>query len=256
MKTNKKIRYVTLVTFASLLAPFASAQVSGAVNAATRANAATSAATQNAAINAQQGLDAATRADAANMAATNAAQVSNNATSGAVNANAAGAAEMQADRPLREGVGVNSAANANASATGQTNGLSIANAVSGGAATSLDVSAMVHEIHGATQATRATVLSQVDHNIDATAHVVADLRHSGRQLKGEARAQFDAAYDGARAQEKAVKRSLHEARKAKDETWDDAQAKLAADYEAYGQAVARVEASTQGSMTTTSSTSR
>ena len=105
------------------------------------------------------------------------------------------------------GIGVNGAANTNASLNGQTNGRSVANSVSGGGAGSLNSTATVREIQGATGSTRGTVLTQVDSSINTSASAMANLRRSGRQLNGEDR-----------AQEKTAKRSLNEARKAKDST--------------------------------------
>ena len=212
MKTHKKIPTITLVAIASILAPIASAQVAGAADAATRPTAAT----QNAELNAQQG------------------------------AGAAGAANVNASRPMSDGIGVNGAANTHTGLNAQTNGLSDAKGVSGGAG-SLNSAATVREIQGATESTGGNVLSQVDSSIHTSSSAMADLRRSGRQLKGEARTQFDAAYDDVRNQEKAVKRSLNEARKAKDSTWAQAQAQLASDYQAYSQAVSRAEVAAQGS---------
>jgi len=246
MKTHQTIRSLTLAAFASILASFASAQVTGAVDSGTRATTAA----QNSAIHSQQAANAAARSNPT--AAANA----NRASSAGVNSGTNAAAGVQADRPRRDGVGVNEAANANASLAGQTNGLSVANSVSGGIAGSLNSAAMVSDIRNASQATRTTMLAQVDSSLDASARAVADLRRSGRELKGEARARFDAAYDDLRAQEKTVKRSLSTARKAKDSTWADAQSQLASDYEAYAQAVSRAEAAAQGSASASGSVNR
>ena len=62
-------------------------------------------------------------------------------------------------------------------------------------------------------------------------------------------------YDDVRAKETALKRSLGEIRKASEQTWSDAQTRLAADYEAYAAAVARAEAAANANASATGSSS-
>ena len=53
-----------------------------------------------------------------------------------------------------------------------------------------------------------------------------------------------------REKEKALKDSLTDVRRASEDKWSAAQAKLAADYEAYAAAAARAEAAAAGSAAT------
>jgi hypothetical protein len=231
MKTNKKTRTVLLVTFASILAPLATAQVAGAANAASSTVRSAPPTPPS-----PPSVSAGARSDAAMNAASR--------PTGATHADGASSAAVRTDRS-----GVNSSADIHASATGQERGLAVANTVSGGAAASLNVPDVVHQIHDTSFAGREAVTKDVDAKIDATSHTLSDLRHSARELKGDARDRFNAAYDDVRAKEKALKSSLKEARKATEANWAEAQAKLASDYDAYAQAVASAEATTSATAT-------
>jgi hypothetical protein len=63
------------------------------------------------------------------------------------------------------------------------------------------------------------------------------------------RQQFDAAAEDVKEKAKQLKKSLKDARKATDAQWDASRAQVAADYEAYAAAVARVDAATGATVT-------
>ena len=90
---------------------------------------------------------------------------------------------------------------------------------------------------------RATTLTAVDSKVDATESSVERLQRTARHLEGGVRDRAKTAFDEVRAKEKAVRSSLKEARRAGAEEWSEAREHLAANYEAYAQAVASAEAS-------------
>ena len=69
-----------------------------------------------------------------------------------------------------------------------------------------------------------------------------------RDLRTDARARFDTAYQQVRVSEETLRRSLLDARRASPERTAEAQARLASDYEAYADAVAAAEATAHGSV--------
>ena len=289
-----QIRLFGVAAIASLLVPMASAQVTGAVNATTNAainatNSATAAqnaaaasttAAQNAAsVSAQQASNAANAASAAanNAAAQSAVQASQAANqasqsslnsganlntslqgagsamgnSGAVNAGVNGAAGVQVDR---NGASVNGSANNGVTGYGQMQNGSVASTTSGGISATLNSADTVTAINGSTRETRDNVMTQVNARLEASSKALDDLRRSGRQLQGEAKTRFDAAYDNVRARERDVRNSLNETRRASASTYSAAQAKLASDYQRYSDAVAQAEASASASGSAAGST--
>jgi hypothetical protein len=98
-------------------------------------------------------------------------------------------------------------------------------------------------------------MTQVNARLEASSKAIDDLRRSGRQLEGDARARFNAAYDNVRARERDVRNSLNEARRASASTYANAQAKLAADYQRYSDAVSQAEASASATGSAAGSTS-
>ncbi len=135
---------------------------------------------------------------------------------------------------VRAQPGLNAQANSRASVNAQQRGLKVAALASGGATS--------EEIRTAAHANRDVVLERVDSQIEVGGQITADLNRQARHLDGEAKADFKAAMKEVKTAEKAVRRSLRTARKAKGEAQADAQAQLATDYAAYTEAVARAEA--------------
>jgi hypothetical protein len=170
------------------------------------------------------------------------AQATANQASGAINSNVAGSAATQVDS---NGIVVNGTATNNTAIARQTPGLSVAGANSNSISASLNSADTVAQINGTALQTRDGVVTRVNGQIQNADQAMGNLRTTGRELKGDARKQFDAAYDDVRARERDLKRSLREANNAKDETWMDARSKLASNYDAYVQAMARAEAAAQ-----------
>lgn len=289
-----QIRLFGVAAIASLLVPMASAQVSGAVNATTNAAinatnsataaqnaaAASSTAAQNAAsMSAQQASNAANAASSAasNAAAQSAAQASQAANqasqaSGAlnagVNANAQGAGSAMGNSGSANagingatgvqvdgnGATVNGSVNNGVTGYGQMKNGSVAGTSSGGISATLNSADTVAAINGSSRETRDNVMTQVNARLEASSKAMDDLRRSGRQLEGDAKTRFNAAYDNVRARERDVRNSLNETRRASASTYSAAQAKLATDYQRYSDAVSQAEASASASGSATGST--
>jgi hypothetical protein len=114
--------------------------------------------------------------------------------------------------------------------------------VGGDISSAMNSAATLRDLNTATFATRDTVLTQVDARLDNARRATAELQRNSRNLSAEARTRFDAAYSDVEAREAALRRSENDARQASSSNWAQAQARLAADYDAYVQAVARAEA--------------
>ncbi len=123
-----------------------------------------------------------------------------------------------------------------------------ANRQTGPIASSLNSTAVVGDISGATTANRLEVLSHVDNLVQASDHDMSNLSGATRNLKEESRRQFEADYAAVQTRGTALKNSVNDARQSTDSTWIDARDKLAANYQDYAQAVAEAEASARASM--------
>jgi hypothetical protein len=134
----------------------------------------------------------------------------------------------------RANPGLNPHATTHASVKAQERGLTVAALASSGAT--------VEEIRTAAKANRDGVLANVDGQLEIGGQITANLRRQSRHLEGDAKVNFKAAMEDVKASEKTVRQSLREARKAKGDAQAEAQAKLADDYAAYTEAVARAEA--------------
>jgi hypothetical protein len=157
---------------------------------------------------------------------------------GAINSSAT----FDAARPARDGVGLNANATEHASVMARERGLTVAALASSGASASLNSRATVEQIRTAAHNNRDLALAEVDTRIDASVRATKQLRREARSLEGNARVDFDASINEVKIREKAVKQGLKAARKAKGEAQAGAQARLADDYTAYAEAVARAEA--------------
>ena len=139
---------------------------------------------------------------------------------------------------------------ANASATGQTRGLAIGQTVSQEATVALDTAAMVRTIREAAFAARDTVTAEVGAKLDASTKAVARLQVHVQETGKKSREEFTKALVEVRAHEKALRTSLKATTKAAGEsTWGEVQSALAKEYGAYAEAVAKAEATVQGSAT-------
>jgi hypothetical protein len=97
------------------------------------------------------------------------------------------------------------------------------------------------QIRDATPESRGRVLSDVGSSIEASQRALARLRQQRRDLGREARDQFNETTREVRAREKDLHDNLKAARRATTEQSTAAQARLAASFESYAQAVAESE---------------
>ncbi len=145
-----------------------------------------------------------------------------------------GSASTNLPPTARANPGLNPQATTHASVNAQERGLTVAALASSGAT--------VDEIRTAATANRDGVLASVDGQLEIGGQITANLRRQSRHLEGEAKANFKAAMEDVKTCEKTARQSLRAARKAKGDAQAEAQAKLADDYAAYTEAVARAEA--------------
>jgi hypothetical protein len=111
-----------------------------------------------------------------------------------------------------------------------------------GAAVALDATRIEPTIRSATFENRDEVISDLDSRVRSSRTAMAEFRRTESEMSTEGRAQFQSAADDVRAKEKALEKSLKAARHASAAEWDTARAQLAADYDAYAAALARVDA--------------
>jgi hypothetical protein len=88
---------------------------------------------------------------------------------------------------------------------------------------------------------RQQLTTNIDKRVETSAEALATLKHEGKPLEGQAKADFKTAMKDVDAREKELKASMKTARKASAEAWADNRAEVAARYEAYTEAVARAE---------------
>lgn len=115
-------------------------------------------------------------------------------------------------------------------------------AVVAGASSSLDAGATVMKARTAEFSGRDQIVGQINERVDASVRALQSLRERSTQFKGQVSEEFKAALNNARTREQQVRKSIDIARAATTETWREARSNLAADYESYGAALARVEA--------------
>jgi hypothetical protein len=88
---------------------------------------------------------------------------------------------------------------------------------------------------------RAELAAQVERNIEAGGRMMAAAREQAKDLDDEARAEFTAIAKVARSAETRLRRSLKSVETASADNWPLACDALAANYEAYVQAIAQAE---------------
>ncbi len=110
------------------------------------------------------------------------------------------------------------------------------------ASAALDSGPTVMKARSAEFGTRDTIVSDMGDRIQASVGALSTLEQNRtKEFKGEVRTEFKAAFETVRTREQQVRKSLDAARNANSDTWAAARSNLAADYEAYGAAVTRVE---------------
>lgn len=112
----------------------------------------------------------------------------------------------------------------------------------------LEVTTFGPSIRMMTIASRDVMLTDIDARVKNTETAMAKLRSTSNQMSAEGRQQFDAATDEVKTRANAVQKSIKDARHASDAQWDSARAQLAADYEAFAAAVARIDVATGASV--------
>ena len=108
--------------------------------------------------------------------------------------------------------------------------------------TAVDAATFAPTIRSSMLSSRDPLLADIETRMSTSEKALASMRSSTNQMSAEGRQQFTVASDDVKEKSKALKKSIKEARKASDQNWETARAQLAADYEAYAAALARVDA--------------
>lgn len=111
-------------------------------------------------------------------------------------------------------------------------------------ATALDSHTVLPTIRAGMFESREQLIADIDNRLNNADRALASIRASRAQMSATGRDQFKAAEDDVKAREKALRKSLRAARNASAAEWETARNQLAADYEAYAAALARVDAAT------------
>ncbi|MGH8017847.1 MAG: hypothetical protein ACREIA_06075 [Opitutaceae bacterium] len=116
-----------------------------------------------------------------------------------------------------------------------------AGVIAGALTASLNREPMTKEIRAAEHAEASTVTGQIEGRLEASASGLDELETQGERLRGAERKAFKRALAQAHDEERALRKSLKNARKASAEEWTEARAELAKAYDAYAVAVAEAE---------------
>lgn len=108
--------------------------------------------------------------------------------------------------------------------------------------TSLESTTVVPSIRAGMHEGRDTLMADIETRVNAGDAAVSAMRRTERDMSAEGRAAFKAADDEVKARAKALWKSIRAAKNASAAEWDAARAQLAADYEAYATAMARIDA--------------
>jgi len=111
--------------------------------------------------------------------------------------------------------------------------------------TTLNEPGIVRDIHGSTFASRDSLTSKISDRIDASEQATAALKDRAKALDAVARAKFNSTITLVKANEKKLKDSVQEARKATPETWEHSQLMLEYNYESYADAMTQLNAAAQ-----------
>ena len=109
-------------------------------------------------------------------------------------------------------------------------------------ASMIDAAVYAPTIRSTPISSRDAVISDIETRLKTTETAMGSVRSSAAQMSTDGRRTFKVADDEVKQKERALKSSLRAARKASQAEWDNAREKLAADYEAYGAALAQVDA--------------
>lgn len=93
---------------------------------------------------------------------------------------------------------------------------------------------------------RSQIVSQVEQKMDSNKDMLKAAKRDSKNLQGQAKSNYKAAWDDLEAREKDLKHSLRQARNANQSGWDSARSQLSSNYQAYQAAVARVHTAAMG----------
>lgn len=96
--------------------------------------------------------------------------------------------------------------------------------------------------------TRSATLGEVERQLEAQKDQLKTSKKLGKDLDGDAKSNFKAAWDDLESREKDLKRSLKDARNASADRWESARSQLASNYQAYLGAVSRAQSSAMSSL--------
>lgn len=160
--------------------------------------------------------------------------------------------------------GPSSATGSAASLSGSSSGLSndattsgalgTRNTTSGSAFSGL-ADPLVSSIQSGDYNSRAQLASDIEQRLDSQKDALKMLKNEGRQLQGQARSNFNTAFDDVQAREKDLKHNLREARNASPDKWDSVRSELASNYQAFTAALARAQSQVGPSVNYPSSSS-
>jgi hypothetical protein len=88
---------------------------------------------------------------------------------------------------------------------------------------------------------RATLVAQIDRNVDSGRRVIAAVREQIQSFDRETQIEFTHIEEAVQSAERRLRRSLKAAESASPDNWNRVRAALASNYEAYVQAVSEAE---------------
>jgi hypothetical protein len=88
---------------------------------------------------------------------------------------------------------------------------------------------------------RAALVAQIDRNVDSGRRVIADVRAQIQSFDRETQVEFTHIEQAVQSAERRLRRSLKAAESASPDNWNRVRSALAANYEAYVQAVSEAE---------------
>lgn len=105
----------------------------------------------------------------------------------------------------------------------------------------LDAARVAPALRSVPLSARHETVSDIENRIRASETALATMRSSVSEMSVAGRNQFRSAVAEVNAREKPLRRAIRAARKSDDAGWDSARSELAADYESYAQALARID---------------
>lgn len=110
------------------------------------------------------------------------------------------------------------------------------------ASTSLDAARVDPMLRSAMFENRDSVIDDIEGRVDRTERAIRNMNRSENQMSATGRDQFIALRDEVKSRQRAVEQSIRAAERASAANWENARLQLAADYAAYANAVARLDA--------------